>query len=354
MKTTLTILVGLFACCTPAPAQAPPDELKGHTSLVYSVAFSPDGKVLATGSFDNTAKLWDFASRKELRTLKGHTAPVYCVAWSPDGKLLATASQDKTIRLWDPADGKTLRELKGHGDIVDAVAFSPDGKLLASSSADKSVRLWNPADGKEIKNLGAHKESAYSVAFSPNGQFLASCGNDGWIKLWDVKAQKEVREIGPRPTMVVKASPEPKKDKKEEKVTKKKEMKATPAKEVRDGITAVAFSPDSARLVSIGFDRMAHVWNVADGAEVKKLGATPDDLFGLALSRDGKLAATAGYGGSLRVWDWAGGKLVFSHDLKYVVTYCITFTPDGRALVTGQEKDNAARVTALKMADKKQ
>ena len=93
---------------------------------------------------------------RNLQTLKGHTAPVYCVAFSPDGKLLASSSQDKTIRLWNPADGKLIREMKGHTDIVDSIAFSPDGKLLASGSADKSVRLWNPADGKEVKNLGSH------------------------------------------------------------------------------------------------------------------------------------------------------------------------------------------------------
>src|SRR5690349_5654935 len=103
MMTRWTVAAALLAWGAPALAQAP-DELKGHTALVYSVAFSPDGKVLATGSYDNTVKLWDFKARKELLTLKGHTAPVYSVAWSPDGKTLASASQDKTIRLWNPKD----------------------------------------------------------------------------------------------------------------------------------------------------------------------------------------------------------------------------------------------------------
>src|SRR5271166_5546107 len=116
MKTRMAPAVGLLFCATLALAQTP-EEFKGHTGLVYSVAFSPDGKVLATGSFDSTVKLWDFASKKELQTLKGHTLPVYSVAWSPDGKLLASGSQDKTIRLWDPKDGKSLRELKGHTEI---------------------------------------------------------------------------------------------------------------------------------------------------------------------------------------------------------------------------------------------
>jgi WD40 repeat protein len=348
------VIVTLLGWCTLALAQMPPGEFKGHTGLVYSVAFSPDGKVLATGSFDNTVKLWDFASRKELQTLKGHTAAVYSVAWSADGTMLASGSQDKTIRLWDPKTGKTYRELKGHGDIVDAVAFSPDGKLLASCSSDKSVRLWNTSDGKEVKNLGAHKESAYGLAFSPNGLLLASCGNDGWIKLWDVKSQKEVRQIGPQAVVVAKAAPEPSKDKKDAKDAKKKDAKQPPMKETRDAITSVLFSPDNSKLLSIGFDRYLHIWNVADGAALKKLGPTPDDLFGLALSRDGKLVATAGYGGSLRVRDLASAKATFSHDLKHTVTYCVAFTPDGQALVTGHEKDYAARVTPLLAGAKKQ
>jgi WD40 repeat protein len=148
-----------------APSQSP-SELKGHDALVYSLAFSPDGKLLATAGFDNVVILWDFAAGKEARKLTGHTGAVYCVAFSKDGKLLASSSLDKTIRLWNVADGKFLREIKGHTGIVDSVAFSPDGKQLASCSEDKSVRLWNPADGKEIKNLGAHANPVYSIAYS--------------------------------------------------------------------------------------------------------------------------------------------------------------------------------------------
>src|SRR5690242_2517656 len=116
----------VFIPWLPAPlarAEAPP-ELKGHTALVYSLAFSPDGKFLATAGFDNAVKIWDFAAgAKEVRTLTGHTGPVYCVAFSPDGATLASSSHDQTVRLWNVADGKFLRELKGHQGIVDSVAF---------------------------------------------------------------------------------------------------------------------------------------------------------------------------------------------------------------------------------------
>src|SRR5215468_1656405 len=121
------LLLGLLI--SPAVAHADtPSEFKGHTALVYSVAFSPDGKLLATGSFDNSIKLWDFAAGKEARTLTGHTAPVYCVAWSPDGKPLASGAgnADKSVRLWDPAAGKETKNLGTHGNAVYSVAFSPD------------------------------------------------------------------------------------------------------------------------------------------------------------------------------------------------------------------------------------
>jgi WD40 repeat protein len=357
-KHLATLCVAGLVFATAVLAQDQAREFKGHTGLVFTVAFSPKGDVLATGSFDNTVKLWDFKSGKEKLTLKGHTAPVYSVAFSPDGTMIASASQDKTIRVWNPNDGKLIKELKGHGEIVDTVAFSPDSKTLASGSADKSVRLWDPKEGKELKNLGQHKESVYSVAFSPNGNFLASAGNDGFIKVWDPKGQKELRQFGPEPQkpMVVELKKEEKKEEKKEakkkeekKNAKKKDMakKKDEPKEIRDGITVVAFSPDSNQLFSVGFDKFLHAWNPNDGKELKKIGPTPDDLFGLAVSRDGKLIATAGYGGSLRVYELGSLKEVFKDQLKKTITYSVTFTPDGKALVTGHEKDNAARVTPI-------
>lgn len=292
-----------------------PAELKGHSALVYSLAFSPDGKLLATAGFDNTVKLWDFPAGKETRTLSGHTGPVYCVAFSPDGGTLASSSQDQTIRLWNVADGKFLRELKGHTGIVDSIAFSPDGKLLASGSADKSVRLWDPGEGKEVKNLGNHPGSVYCVAFSPDGKLLASAGSMGFddqkkepaqdrgtIKLWEVAGQKEVRKM-----------------------------------DVPGGaMTAVVFTPDSNSLLSVGFDRHLRLWNVADGKETKKMGPTPDDLYGIAFSRDGKAVATSGYGGNVTLWNLGEGKPAQSRKLKFGA-YCVIFTPDGKALVTGHD-----------------
>jgi WD40 repeat protein len=288
---------------------AQPTELKAHAALVYTLAFHPDGQVLATAGFDGAAKLWDFPAGKELRTLAGHAGPVYGVAFAPDGRTLATCSEDTSIRLWTADDGKPGKVLQpAHAGIVDAVAFSPDGRVLASCGGDKAVKLWDVAAAKELKALGSYGGTAYGLSFAPDGKLLATAGADGLVKVWDVPGQKEVKAL----------------------------------KGHEGAVSAVLFTP--AGLASVGFDRTLRLWDAAAGTESKKFGL-PDDPYGLALSPDGKQVAVAGYAGHLTVWVWEQSKAAFTYKHKSPA-YCVRFAPDGRALVSGHD-DGAVRVTPV-------
>ncbi|MBD2184912.1 serine/threonine-protein kinase [Aerosakkonema funiforme] len=161
--------------------------LTGHSNSVNSVAFSPDGQTLASGSFDDTIKIWDIRSGKLKTTLTGHSNWVRSVAFSPDGQTLASGSRDNTIKIWDIRSGQLKTTLTGHSDNVNSVAFSPDGQTLASGSDDKTIKIWDIHSGQLKTTLTGHSNDVNSVAFSPDGQTLASSGSyDNTIKLWRI------------------------------------------------------------------------------------------------------------------------------------------------------------------------
>jgi WD40 repeat protein len=213
--------------------------LTGHTDWVLSVAFSPDGRLLASGSFDDTIKLWEVASGRLVRTLTGHTDWVRSVAFSPDGRLLASGSDDETIKLWEVASGSLVRSL-GHTAPVLSVAFSPDGRLLASGSY-KEIKLWDVATGSLVRTLTGHTNWVLSVAFSPDGRLLASGSADKTIKLWEVASGSLVRTLTGH----------------------------------TDWVRSVAFSPDGRLLASGSADKTIKLWEVASGSLVRTLTATP-------------------------------------------------------------------------------
>ena len=159
----------------------------GHTSTVYSLAFKPNSYLLASGSDDNTVRIWDVGDNTNLRhvrTLRGHTDEVWSVAWSPDGRTLASGCRDGTVRLWNPNNGINFAVLRGHTEKVEDVAWHPDGRILASGSQDYTVRLWNPDTHGTLRVLRGHTQIIRSLAFHPNGQTLASASHDT-IRLWN-------------------------------------------------------------------------------------------------------------------------------------------------------------------------
>lgn len=165
-------------------------EFTGLADAVRSLAFSPDGKLIASADGlpqrEGEIKIWNLQSRQLLKTLKGHTDCIYSIAWSPDGKLIASASYDKMVKLWDVATGKELRNLQDHIDAVFAVAFSPDGKHLASASQDRTVKIWDVASGKRLYTLSDASDGLTTLAYSPAGDKLAAAGYDKTIYIWQL------------------------------------------------------------------------------------------------------------------------------------------------------------------------
>ena len=162
----------------------------GHTDRVNSLTFKPNSYLLASGSDDNTIRIWNMdlalgSARSAVRTLRGHTADVNSVAWSPDGRTLASASSDGTVRLWNPNNGINFAVLRGHTESVRCVAWSPDGRILASGSSDDTIRLWDPDTHGIRRVLRGHTSNVISLAFHPDGQTLASGSRDTTIRLWD-------------------------------------------------------------------------------------------------------------------------------------------------------------------------
>jgi hypothetical protein len=180
--------------------------LVGPTEAASALAFSPEGKLLASGrdfdfprrhGQDDPIQLWDVATGKEVRRFIGHKDTVMSIAFSPDGKWLATGAQryDATLRLWDVDKGNEVFALKGHGGEVRSVAFSPDGETIATGSMDKTIRLWNPTTGKEKRLLSGHKADVMAVAFSPDGKTLASGSFDRTLRLWDRATGKQLWRV---------------------------------------------------------------------------------------------------------------------------------------------------------------
>ncbi|MFI6857408.1 hypothetical protein [Streptomyces sp. NPDC050416] len=320
-----------------APLSTP---LVGHSGAVYLTTFSPDGRTLATASYDRTVRLWNTTDPKRPKPLgkplTGHTSWVSSAVFSPDGRTLASASDDGTIRLWDvtdPGHPKRLgKPLTGHDGTIYLVAFSPDGRTLASVGDDHTVRLWDVADPRRPRALGkpltGHEAAVRSVAFSPDGRTLAAGGDDGTIRLWDVADSRRPEPVG-KPLTGHTAT-----------------------------VHSVAFSPDGRTLASGSSDNTIRLWNMADRRHPAAIGAPltghTGPVWSVAFSPDGSMLAAASADSTASLWkvgdpaypSQVGAPLAGSSGEMYA----LGFSPDGRTLATGSG-DNKVRLWALPTAD---
>ncbi|MFG2999645.1 trypsin-like peptidase domain-containing protein [Streptomyces sp. NPDC048340] len=317
--------------------------LKGHGSVVWAVAFSPDGTTLATAENDNTVRLWDMATHTNHTTLKGHSAAVYSVAFSPDGTTLASGGRDSTVRLWNVASGTSDAVLKGHTAAVNSIAFSPDGDTLASSGPDKTVRLWDTDAETTRSILKGHTGTVYSVVFSPDGRTLATGSHDWTARLWDVATGKSRLTLAEHTDMVNSAVFSP--DGRTLATTSHDNTAvlwdvATGRSHNHlsghyDAVVSAAFSPDGLTLATAGHDNTARLWDVSPGANYAVLRGHDNAVRSVAFSPDGHTLATGSYDRTVRLWDTATHKsrAVLKGSLQQV--YSVAFSPDGRTLATG-------------------
>ena len=307
--------------------------LAGHADSVDSVAFSPDGKLLASGSDDHTVKLWDVASGQNTRTLSEHTEWVKSVAFSPDGQTLASGAWDHSVKLWQVATGKLVRTMVGQprlswvGYLVESVAFSPDGRTLACGSEDRTIKMWDVASGKELRTMvhgstkGDREEAVYSVAFSPDGKRLASGSQYGTLDLWDTTSGSLLKEL-----------------------------------EGDGQLDSVAFSHDGKTLAAGSYSSTVTGWDATSYQKRFTLTGHSHYVTSVAFCPDDKTLASGSLDGTVKLWDVAAGKQRVtisnadhsrtSTNVKRVTLApgsnsaapinCLAFSPDGKVVASGE------------------
>ena len=298
--------------------------IAGHSATIRTVAISPDGKTLATGSEDKTVKLWNLDTGELIDTIAGHSDPIKSVAFSPDGKILASACnmafQDGTIKLWD-TDTRKLRQTLGSSLLalrVATLAFSPDGQILASGNIDSTISLWHLNTGKVRSTLKGHGWEVYSIAFSADGQILVSGGFDGAVKIWNWRKEKLLQTLN-RPSPSDWAG------------------SLVSLFDYSVGwIYSVAISPDGQTVASGGYEQPVTLWDTGTGKRLRILTEHSGAVYSLAFSPNGKILASGGEDSTVRIWNYRTGELL--HTLKHLgPVRCVTFSPDGQTLVSGSE-----------------
>ena len=281
--------------------------LQAHSEAVYDLSLSLDGKTLATGSSDNTVKLWDMETQANIGTLEGHLNYINVVSFSPDGMRLASCSGDNTVRLWDMETHTEIATLGGHERSVLGVAFSPDGTRLASggrgelNDADGQVKLWEVETQTNIATLEGHTGLVWSVAFSSDGKTLATASSDATVKVWDVETQTNIATLEGH----------------------------------EDSVLSVAFSLDGKTLATGSSDNTVKLWDVATRTNIATLEGHTGTVWSVAFSSDGKTLASGSLDTTVKLWDVDTHTNIVTLEEHTDTVWSVAISPDGKTLISG-------------------
>ena len=289
------VLLGLFVATIGVGRGDQPVELTGHGDAVYDVAFSPDGRILASGSYDKTVKLWDLANESPVKTLHGHQDQVFRIAFSPDGRSLASCSGDGTTIVWDVETGERRQILESHRDPMLDVVYAPDGRLIATAGAH--IQLWK--DGQEVWST-PHSESFFSIAFSPDQKTLA-CGTRDLIRLLLVADATNSEKVIPTKGMIYQ----------------------------------VQYSRDAKWLASASSDGSLSLWDPSSGEQLQSVAADVSALFDVGFSADGQYLVTGGRERVVRTWSVPELELLEERYGPQETVLTVSCSPDGKLIVSG-------------------
>ncbi|RAM49875.1 MAG: hypothetical protein C6Y22_20120 [Hapalosiphonaceae cyanobacterium JJU2] len=270
---------------------------------VISVAFSPDGKLLALGDTNGEIRLYQVSDGKQVFTYKGHTGWVWSLAFSRDSHLLASSSTDYAVKVWDVVTGQCFQTLHGHNNEVASVAFSPDSDMLASASNDHMIKLWSISTGECFKTFRGHTNWVLSVAFSSDGRTLASGSDDETIRLWDISTGQCKRILQGH----------------------------------RDGIRSITINPDGQILLSSSDDQTVKLWSLSTGECIKTLEGHGAAVWSVAISPQGNLIASGSLDQTVRLWSVSTGKCIRILQGHSGWIFGITFSPEGDLLASGSD-----------------
>ncbi|CRZ17147.1 WD40 repeat domain-containing protein [Mycolicibacterium neworleansense] len=279
--------------------------------VVRSVAFSPDGSRIVSGSADSVVQVWDAVSGQPVGTPMRHGDRVTSVAFSPDGSRIVSGSADNSVRVWDAVTGQSAGEPMRHDAAVMSVAFSPAGSRIVSGGADKTVRVWDTASGKPVGAPMRHSDTVASVAFSPDGSHIVSGGYDKTVRVWDAVSG---RPVGAPMTH-------------------------------GDRVMSVAFGPDGAHIASGSADKTVQMWDAVSGRAVGQPMRHDAAVMSVAFSPDGARIASASYDNAIQLWDVAAGgsepSVLLGHESP---VWTLAFSPDSRELVSAGGDDGSIRL----------